>query len=276
MTDIRLLLTDLDGTLLEDDHETISSRNLRALSRLKERGVLLCACTGRVLCLLPRALPAGLFDFAITSNGASCIDLRTRAHLFDAYLPPQKAERAYRAFEPFHVMTEWYVGDDVLLDSENDARWPSKLKPSWHRTYLGMGLGLRCGTVHELFARENPRIEKIHLCESCEGLFERALAPLMETGEYEISSALYQNAEITDIRADKGTALETLCAHVGIAANQTIAFGDGGNDVKLLEKAGVGVAMGNARDALKARADAVTLRNGESGVAAYLEENGYL
>ena len=71
--------------------------------------------------------------------------------------------------------------------------------------------------------------------------------------------------------ADKGKALLSLCAHLGIKPAQTVAFGDGGNDDELLEAAGISVAMANGLDSLKAIADVVTLSNDEDGVADYIE-----
>ena len=79
--------------------------------------------------------------------------------------------------------------------------------------------------------------------------------------------------EITSAQADKGQALRTLCDHLGITMAQTIAFGDGGNDVNMLQMAGVGVAMGNASDAVKAFAGYATLSNEEDGVADFLEKH---
>ena len=60
---------------------------------------------------------------------------------------------------------------------------------------------------------------------------------------------------------------------MGITMAQTIAFGDGGNDVNMLQMAGVGVAMGNASDAVKAFAGHATLSNEEDGVADFLEKH---
>ena len=74
--DIRLLLTDLDGSLLHNDHLTVSERTRKVLQALKDHGVKLCACTGRPLCVLPPAIEEIGFDYAITCNGASCIDRR--------------------------------------------------------------------------------------------------------------------------------------------------------------------------------------------------------
>lgn len=94
---------------------------------------------------------------------------------------------------------------------------------------------------------------------------------MLATGKYEISTSLGINFEITDISANKGNALEKLCAHLRISPEQAIAFGDGSNDVTLLTAAGIGVAMDNATPLVKRRAAAVTDANMQDGVARYLE-----
>ena len=59
-----------------------------------------------------------------------------------------------------------------------------------------------------------------------------------------------------------------LADHLGIAREETMAFGDGENDISMLKAAGIGIAMGNASDQVKAAADEVTLTNEQAGVAA--------
>ena len=76
--------------------------------------------------------------------------------------------------------------------------------------------------------------------------------------------------DITAIGADKGTALKTVAAHLGIDIKDTIAFGDGANDKPILRAAGTGVAMGNATDDVKAAADYVAGGVDEDGVAKAL------
>ena len=86
-----------------------------------------------------------------------------------------------------------------------------------------------------------------------------------------ISSSLYNNLEINALGATKGNALMWLADYLGIAPGATMAFGDGENDISMLEAAGVGVAMGNGLDIAKSAADRITLTNDEDGVADAIE-----
>ena len=86
-----------------------------------------------------------------------------------------------------------------------------------------------------------------------------------------ISSSLYNNLEINAHGATKGNALMWLADYLSIDRKATMAFGDGENDISMIEAAGVGVAMGNGLEAVKAAADEITLTNDEDGVAAALE-----
>ena len=271
--DIRLLFTDLDGTLLMDDHITVSHRNCTALLAMKRAGVKLCACTGRVRCLLPESVNELGFDYAITSNGASCVDLRTGEEIFSAYISAEQAALAWRYTKPLDALVEWYVGGEILMDRKNYSLWPDRLRPHWHRTYLASGKGIFYENIEEYFEQGAPKLEKINLCDKPSDVKDKLIDPLHATGLFEISSSLGRNLEITDIGADKGRALMSLCEHLGISTNQTIAFGDGGNDVQLLKAAGTGVSMGNSVPEARASAKYTTLSNQLDGVAVYLEEN---
>ena len=80
-------------------------------------------------------------------------------------------------------------------------------------------------------------------------------------------------AEIMPRHINKGDALIALAEQMGISAQATIAFGDSDNDLTLIQRAGRGVAMANARNSLKIIADDITLTNEENGVAHYIEQH---
>jgi hydroxymethylpyrimidine pyrophosphatase-like HAD family hydrolase len=86
------------------------------------------------------------------------------------------------------------------------------------------------------------------------------------------STSMPFNIEITARTATKGQCLMSLCALLGVDAEDAMALGDGTNDLDMLQKAGVGVAMGNAAPALLEAADFVTLTNNEAGFARAVEK----
>ena len=81
----------------------------------------------------------------------------------------------------------------------------------------------------------------------------------------------YNNLEFTRADANKGVGLRKLAEILGVNPDATMAIGDTENDLAIIEAAGIGVAMGNATDAVKARADYVTTTNTKDGVAAAIE-----
>ena len=100
---------------------------------------------------------------------------------------------------------------------------------------------------------------------------QRAREALLKRGDVLGSASFSNNLEINAVGAAKGEALLRLAARLGIRPEQTMGFGDGENDISLIQKAGIGVAMGNAVESLKAEAAYVTVTNEEDGVAAALE-----
>ena len=88
-----------------------------------------------------------------------------------------------------------------------------------------------------------------------------------------MTSSVPNNIEVNIRAANKGNALRILCNHLGIDLSQTMAFGDGGNDITMLRCAGTGVAMANACREAKEAADDVTADNEKDGVAVYLEKH---
>jgi len=98
------------------------------------------------------------------------------------------------------------------------------------------------------------------------------IAPLLNSKDYSVTYSFSGYLEIALGGVHKGEALATLCAQLGIAAHEVVAFGDMPNDLPLLQWAGLGVAVANAHPMVLQAADAVTLSNAEDGVAHMLEQ----
>jgi hypothetical protein len=91
-------------------------------------------------------------------------------------------------------------------------------------------------------------------------------------GRLYLASSRKRYLEMVDVQVNKGRALGYLAGSMGISANEVLAIGDSMNDVDMLEYAGIGVAMGNANEKVKAVADFITLLNTEDGVAFAVEK----
>lgn len=89
--------------------------------------------------------------------------------------------------------------------------------------------------------------------------------------ELAVTSSLANNIEINAKNANKGQALRFLCTHLGMEVSESMAFGDGSNDLSMIEASGIGVAMANADSILLAAADYITDSNDRDGVAKAID-----
>ncbi len=266
---VKLIAFDLDGTLF-DDRKQLPQENIAALRAAGDAGILLVPATGRILQGLPdQLLQLGLFRYFIFANGASVYDLDTETQLFSACIPPELAVRICEHMDTLPVLYDCYRGEWGYM-----TQWMYEAAPDFFALepeILKLVRWLR-KPVPEL--KENIRevdvpLEKLQMYFRPEQMAERE-RQLLELPrlfpEIAATSSLKNNIEINSIKAGKGRALLELCAQLGIAPEDTVAFGDGLNDADMLEAAGYGAAMENAADAVKQKADAVIENNNDAGV----------
>lgn len=266
---VKLIAFDLDGTLF-DDRKQLPQENIAALRAAGDAGIHLVPATGRILQGLPdQLLQLGLFRYFIFANGASVYDLDTETQLFSACIPPDLAVRICEHMDTLPVLYDCYRGEWGYM-----TQWMYEAAPDFFALepeILKLVRRLR-KPVPEL--KENIRevdvpLEKLQMYFRPEQMAERE-RQLLELPrlfpEIAATSSLKNNIEINSIKAGKGRALLELCAQLGIAPEDTVAFGDGLNDADMLEAAGYGAAMENAADAVKQKADAVIENNNDAGV----------
>ena len=266
---VKLIAFDLDGTLF-DDRKQLPQENIAALRAAGDAGILLVPATGRILQGLPdQLLQLGLFRYFIFANGASVYDLDTETQLFSACIPPDLAVRICEHMDTLPVLYDCYRGEWGYM-----TQWMYEAAPDFFALepeILKLVRRLR-KPVPEL--KENIRevdvpLEKLQMYFRPEQMAERE-RQLLDLPrlfpEIAATSSLKNNIRINRIKAGKGRALLELCAQLGIAPEDTVAFGDGLNDADMLEAAGYGAAMENAADAVKQKADAVIENNNDAGV----------
>ena len=272
MCNVRLIALDLDGTLLNSAKE-LTPRNRAALERAAAQGVHIVPSTGRFFQGMPeeiRLLP--FVRYAITINGAAVYDAVEKKDIYSAEMTVEMATAIMVYLDTLPVIYDCYMDNwGWMTASMRDQA--ADFAPNVH--YVRMIRELR-KPVPELkaFLRERGRgVQKVQLFARDETLRQRLLRELESRFPgIIVSSSVPRNIEINQEKANKGDALLALARHLGIPQEETLAFGDGLNDVPMLKAAGVGVAMGNAPEDIKALSDRVTASCDEDGVAQVIEE----
>lgn len=292
MNKIRLIGFDLDGTLL-DPEKNVSSRTREALRQCSLQGILLAPVTGRPLHGIPesvRSIP--YLTHLICSNGAMTVDLRTGEILRRKAMSYETSLAILKRL-PENTIREIFIAGYGYHDSATHNLWEKRQLIPAQKQYLKESRksveSLFCllhslhdylhgkACLPEVFMDTDP--EKFHILDRCmtEDIFVSAQSEEEQKQILSGMSDIKENCRIVEsfatdlefgsVHADKGEALLELAHMYGIDPSETAAFGDGGNDIGFMQRAGCAVAMGNAIPSIRNIADFVTDDNAHDGVA---------
>ena len=266
---IRLIAFDLDGTLL-DDRKNLPSENLDALQAAAAAGVMLVPATGRILKGLPDGfVNPGLFRYFIFANGAEIYDLQEERCLHRAGIEPALAAEVCRYMDALPVLYDCYRDGMGYMTAWMYEQAPDYFGPEPEILKLVKSLRRPVPELKEDILRVNRPLEKLQMYFRPENMDERErqLKALPERfPALKASSSLKNNIEINSVSAGKGRALRRLCELLALRPEESAAFGDGLNDIEMLEAAGIGCAMANAGAAVRAAADRIVESNNDAGV----------
>ena len=269
----KLIALDLDGTLLTDD-KRITPRCYAALRQAAEQGHYVVPATGRALHALPDVVKALPFvRYAITINGACVSNADTGEKLLRCEIERDRALDIMAYSRRYDCMYDCYW---------DDAGWTERAFLEridyYNRDEAVRRLILQTRRpVDDLISkvrREMQTVQKVQLCFHAVAERDSAWPEIAEAfPDIAVTASFSNNLELNHKSATKGNALLLLADRLGIPRSDTVAFGDSSNDLSMLRAAGVGVAMGNASDAVKAVCGAVTESNENDGVAVWLERH---
>lgn len=263
---IRLVASDLDGTLLRPDR-SVSPRTRAALDAVRAAGIVVVPVTARQpIGLRLIAEQAGFVDWALCSNAALAVHLSSGEVLFEHTIPVSTQQALATA-----VAGQW---PDVRFASVRDQGqsflaqhgYPALADYEDHKRHPA---DMLTADLHEVVSRPSTKVVLRHPEMPVPDLVDRVRALEVPGVELTVSGAPF--AEVLPPGVNKAVGLAQLCAHLGIGADEVLAFGDAPNDVEMLQWAGRGVAMGNAEESVRAVADDVTGTNVHDGVAHVLE-----
>ncbi|MDR1496464.1 MAG: HAD family hydrolase [Clostridiales Family XIII bacterium] len=275
MSDIRLVATDLDATLLDHNHK-IPEDNRVALERCAAKGVEVVVATGRALSTVPReARSLSGVRYLVCANGANIYDNATEELLYAKYLSREAVESVWDLIENAAIMKEiFWKGEPYTSRSAYDDLERFGV-PDWFRDYV---LSTRI-PVDDLdaFTREHiEQIENINFNYANYHIRDFIVNRLrVDDGRlYTLTASLPFNIEIGGMGVDKAGAIARIAEWLGVPREQCLCFGDNSNDVSMIKWAGIGVAVSDGVPDAIAAADYVTEPSEESGVARALEHFG--
>ncbi|WP_283679449.1 Cof-type HAD-IIB family hydrolase [Lentilactobacillus sp. Marseille-Q4993] len=263
---IKMIALDLDNTLLTSD-KTISKVNESALKKLHEQGIKVVLCTGRPINAIWHFIEQlGLTeaaDFTITFNGALVIHNQDK----------QALAKSGMKKDDLVALHDFAQANDTPLDVLNfeQAYSITDLKKSIYEDQFNGRLHFDHMTFADL--PDDQLYSKAILSavkEELDGYVAKLPDNLYQ--QYHIVRSQPHILEFLAAGMDKKVGLSHLLDHFGWDFSNLMAFGDAENDHGMIEAAGVGVAMANASDEIKAVANETTLSNDEDGVAAFVEK----
>ena len=270
--DIRIIALDLDGTLLNSDKE-LTERNYRALAAAAAKGIEIVPTTGRFYDAMPaviRELP--FVNYAITINGAQVANVRTGEVLYRAEIPWQQAVEIMTFLDTLPVVYDCFMDNAAWMTAALQEKIDDYTDDVHYRKMVRQ-LRAPVPELKAFITDLGHDVQKSQFFTMDAALRARMLRELPQMFPGIVtSSALKHNVEINQVRANKGEAVLALAAHLGYGAEHVMTFGDGLNDISMIEAAGTGVVMANGFDEVKACADYITDDCDHDGVAAAIEK----
>ncbi|MFR1449797.1 MAG: Cof-type HAD-IIB family hydrolase [Beduini sp.] len=262
----KLIALDLDGTL-KTSQNTIGSKTKAALLKCQELGMKIVLASGRPTPGLrheSNQLKLKENDgYILSFNGAKVHSESTGEVIYEKVLTNLQAKKMIKRAKDFKLAPMTYLGNDLVSDMCEDFYVIGEAKLN--------DMGLKSVDDLDEFVDFDPH--KVLLAADPD--YVASVLDDFKT-PYESELSIYRSAahyiEIMAQNIDKATSLDCLVKHLGIKQEEVIAFGDGYNDLSMIEYAGLGVAMGNSVEGVKEKADVVTKTNDEEGIAYLLSQ----
>ena len=285
----KLVAVDLDGTML-NQYGDITEKTKNVIKKTIEKGIDVIIASGRPIDSIKEiAKEIGSKNYFIAGNGAIIYDIQKDEIIYDKFLPKEKVLEIIKLCEENSISYNVYTDKTILANAlkynvlyyqkENLKKEESK------KTKISI--------VEDIYeyvkSRENEKFLKITICDESESIFKSIIKKLRQIDKIEVMDTShmsrktimqgteeitieYYYTEITLENVDKYNAIEYLINKLNIKNEEVIAIGDNINDKKMIENAGLGIAMQGSTPQVMEVADYVTTSNSEDGVAKAIEK----
>lgn len=267
---IKIIATDLDGTLMAPDHITVTEKTRNALEKAHSYGVKIAIATGRTLSVINSVREQIPFvDYIIYSNGAAVYDCDNEKTIYSRFMPRDIVETIVDFLEKYPVYYEVYSGGTQHAQPDKAGYFQNKDLPQEFLDEYMKNIVSHDDVAD--FAKNND-VEKINVYYFQGEHYEEIKNFLFSVDDIECTSPVSGDIEMTFGGANKGKALDGICKKYGISQSQVMAFGDANNDIEMLQYAEYGFAMENGSDVCKKSAKYIAPSNANDGVAVSVEK----
>lgn len=268
---IRLIAFDMDGTVL-DEHKKILPETKRLLERASSQGIVIVPATGRPFCGISEEIYhlQGV-QYVLTCNGAGIYERDSGACLYEDSIDLQRMLPLIERLDALEVMADPFLKGKSLMNERKRSLVEQMRISEELKEYIYTSR-IMVPDLAEYLRQQGDDVEKltINFVEQEDGTrrdYDEVLEVLRDFPDLNAVSGGMHNIEVTKKDVSKASGLRWLGEYLGISMEEMIAFGDSGNDLAMIEAAGVGVAMGNAEEEVLSVADYVTKSNEEEGIA---------
>ena len=258
MGKIKIAFFDIDGTLIDFHAHRPSPKTLETLARLKANGIAICLATGRSPLVLPH-FPGIEFDAFLTFNGSYCFD--SDRVLFSNPIPQEDIRQLLKNAAG--------INRPVCIAT------PNRLAANGTDTDLADYF--RIAGLEVEIAKDFDRLLQEKIYQVMMGCYESEYPSVMNCVHHAKIAAWWDRAvDIIPLNGGKGVAITKILDYYQLTKEEAMAFGDGNNDIEMLEAVGRGVAMKNASLELKSIADDICDDVANDGIYSYCKAIGLI
>lgn len=285
----KLVAIDLDGTML-NSYGVVTDVTRNTIKKIIEKGNEVIIASGRPTDSIKSiSKEIGSENYFIAGNGALIYDIKKEKIIYEKYLEKQKVLEIIKICEENSISYSVYTDKTILATSlKYNVLYYHKenlKKEEEKRTHISI-----VNNMYEYVeSLENAKFLKITICDDSKTIFNSILRKIKQINGIEVLEVSHMSrkiikqgtedipieyfyTEITDAEVDKWNAIQFLCEKIGIKEEEVIAIGDNINDKKMIENAGLGIAMNGSTNIVTEVAEDIAPSNNEDGVAKILQK----
>lgn len=271
---IKLVASDLDGTIIDRDNQ-IYEGNIKAISDINNSNIPFVVCTGKTYSIYQGLSSSFKASYGIFGNGTSIIDLKTGKEIYQSLLDPTSVINIIKLAKENNLHVHIYTKNQIVteellyLDLRNyrlqknniyNNKLEFKIVPD-----LLKYLSKKETPISNIVISANHSLKDFE--ENISNTFDVSILNIKKYGKYKdtIIDKEYEYLDIIPSNVSKSNALEILGNYLKINTDEILAIGDNLNDLDMVEKAGIGIALNNAYPTLKQVANYTTTKTVEQG-----------